>query len=514
MDWDTIKVFGDATRGAARRVPDKPALVADGGSVTFAAADARMNRLAHALLRLGLTPGDRVAVLARNRPEVVEAYGATKAGLVVLPLNWRLAPEELMHPLADGEPAAVLAEPNFIPVIEALRDKAPSLRHFVCLGSAPDGWLDYETLLAAAPATEPGIAVAPDDLLCLMYTSGTTGRPKGAMLSHGGLMRNTRAAADWMLRLTPDDVALACMPLFHVGGLWYHLFPAYALGCPTVLLPEFSPGRVLDALARHRVTYAHFVPTMINALLADPAVRTADLSRLRLVYYAASSIPVDLLRRAMAAFPHCDFMQGYGSTEAGMITELTAQDHRDALASPDAAARLLTCGQALRCELRILDPDRHGIGEIAVKSDRRMAGYWRNPSATAAAVQDGWLRTGDLGRLDDAGYLTIADRKNDMIVSGGENVYPREVEDALYRDPAVLEAAVFGVPHPHWVEQVTAAVVLRPGSETSAEALSAALRARLAGYKCPKRIVICPSLPKSGSGKILKTALRKLYADS
>ncbi len=514
MDWDRIKVFGDATRRAAMAVPDKPALVGDGSSVTFRQAEARMNRFANALARLGLRPGDRVAVLARNRPEAVEAYGASKAGLVIVPLNWRLSSDELVHPLADAEPTAVLAEPGFVPMLEALRGKAPSLRHFICLGDAPDGWLDYESLLAAAPAEEPGIAVAPDDLLCLMYTSGTTGRPKGAMLTHGGLMRNTRAAADWMLGLRPDDVALACMPLFHVGGLWYHLFPAYALGCTTVLLPEFSAPRVLAALARHGVTYAHFVPTMINALLADPAIQDTDLSRLRLVYYAASSIPVHMLRRAMAAFPHCDFMQGYGSTEAGMITELTAEDHRDALASPEGAARLLTCGRALHCGLRILDPDRHGIGEIAMRSDRSMAGYWRNPDATAAAMQDGWYRTGDLGRLDAAGYLTIADRKNDMIVSGGENVYPREVEDALYRDPAVLEAAVFGVPDPHWVERVTAAVVLRPGVAASAEEIAASLRGRLAGYKCPKRIVICDGLPKSGSGKILKTALRRLYADS
>ncbi len=341
-------IFGDVARSVAAEHSNKVALACGDRSVTFAEVNARMNRLAHALAALGLRKGDRIAVLARNRPEVVEAYGASKAGIAVLPLNWRLSPSELAHPLVDGAPAAVIAESNFIETLDALRPQVSSLRHLIRLGPHPQqGWRDYEALLAAAPATEPAASVHPDDLLCLMYTSGTTGRPKGAMLTHGGLLRNCRAAADTMLALREDDVALAAMPLFHVGGMWYHLIPAYARGCTSVILPEFSAAEVLATIEKRGITYSHFVPTMIHALVNHPAVPSTDLSRLRLVYYAASSMPVDLLRKSMATFPHCEFLQGYGSTEAGMIAVLTAEDHRNALASPQAAARLATSGKPL-----------------------------------------------------------------------------------------------------------------------------------------------------------------------
>jgi len=504
-------VFGAMTQALAAAYPDKPALISEAGTLTFSAANDRMNRFANALTALGLKPGDRIAVLSRNRNEVLESYGATKAGIVVVPLNWRLSEEELMHPLAESEPAAILVDPQFVPLIDRLRARLPATRLYVRFDGPQDGWLDYEELLAASTAVEPDIAVAETDVLSIMYTSGTTGKPKGAMLSHGGLMRNCVAAADTMIGLQDSDVALAAMPLFHVGGLWYHLFPAFSRGCTTILLPEFSPDKVLLALQTHRVTYVHFVPTMINALINHPRIAEFDLSRLRILYYAASSIPVDMLRRAMTTFPHCAFMQGYGSTEAGMITALTAEDHRTAVQSADRAYLLTTSGRALDCEVRILDPDKTGIGEIAVRSDRTMAGYWKNPDATNAVMQQGWLRTGDLGTIDPQGYVTIADRKNDMIVSGGENVYPREVEDALYQDAAILEAAVFGLPDPHWVEKVVAVVVLKPGADASADELKRRLRERLAGYKCPKDIYFSESLPKSGAGKISKKDLRRAY---
>jgi acyl-CoA synthetase (AMP-forming)/AMP-acid ligase II len=344
-----------------------------------------------------------------------------------------------------------------------------------------------------------------------MYTSGTTGRPKGAMLTHQGLLRNGRMATDWLLGLAESDVALAVMPLFHVGGMWYYFFPAFAHGCTTVLLPEFSAGAVVDAVPKYGVTYAHLVPTMINALLAQPGMADADFSRFRVVFYAGSSMPLELLRRAMATLPHSAFLQSYGSTETGVITALTSRDHREAFNSADEA-RLRTCGTPLHCEIRILEADSNGIGEIAVRSDRIMAGYWKNPIATEAAMAGEWLRTGDLGSIDERGYLTIIDRKNDMIVSGGENIYPREVEDALYEDSAILEAAVFGVPDPHWVEQVAAAVVLVPGAKATAAELHERLRARLASYKCPKTIFFCDQLPKSGTGKILRKELTRRYA--
>ncbi len=514
MDWTSISVFGDAVRAAAAAFPDKTALVDERHSLTFGDVNVRMNRLANGLAALGVCPGDRVAVLSRNRPEVFECYGASKAGLIVLPLNWRLERDELLHPLADGEPTVILADPAFTDVIDGMRANLPFVRNYIRFGGSSAGWTSYDDLLAQSSPAEPIAPVTPADILCLMYTSGTTGKPKGAVLTHGGLMRNGRAAADWMLALRPSDVALATMPLFHVGGLWYHLFPAFASGCTSVLAPEFSAEKALALMERHGVTYSHFVPTMVSALVNHPNVSKTDLSKLRIVYYAASTIPVELLRTAMATFPNSDFVQGYGSTEGGMISALTAEDHRRAAATNDREARLSSCGRPLHCEIDILDPDAGGIGEIVVRSSRTMTGYWRNAAASDAVMHDGWLRTGDLGRLDRDGYLTIADRKHDMIVSGGENVYPREVEDALSGDPAVLEAAAFGLPDPHWVEKVVAAVVLRPGHSATPGEIRDRVRSRLAGYKCPKQIFLCDDLPKSGAGKVLKKRLRQIFGDA
>ena len=513
MDWASIPVFGDAVRAVAAEFPDKPALVSEGHSLTFKDINVRMNRLANGLAALGVQPGERVAVLARNRPEAFEVYGASKAGLIVLPLNWRLARDELLHPLTDGEPKVILAAPEFADLIDDMRPQLPYVRFCISLGSSSSGWIGYEDLLAQSSPAEPSAQVTSSDLLCLMYTSGTTGKPKGAMLTHGGLMRNCRAAADWMLGLRPSDVALAAMPLFHVGGMWYHLFPAFVSGCTTILAPEFSPANILALMERYGVTYAHFVPTMISAMVNHPNVTKTDLSKLRIIYYAASTMPVELLRKAMATFPRCEFIQGYGSTEAGMITALTAEDHRHEVATDDRKARLFSCGRPLHCEVDIIDADPTGIGEIVVRSDRTMAGYWRNPTASGAVMNGGWLRTGDLGTLDKDGYLTIADRKHDIIVSGGENIYPREVEDALSQDPCVLEAAVFGLPDPHWVEKVAAAVVLRPGHSTTPDEMRDRVRSRLAGYKCPKQIFVCDDLPKSGAGKVLKKQLRQIFGN-
>jgi long-chain acyl-CoA synthetase len=513
MDWASISVFGDAVRTAAVAFPDKAALVSEGHSLTFKDINFRMNRLANGLAALGVHPGERVAVLARNRPEAFEAYGASKTGLIVLPLNWRLARDELLHPLTDGEPTVILVDPEFAGLIDEMRQRLPFVRFYIRFGSSSSGWIGYDDLLAQSSPAEPIAQVISSDLLCLMYTSGTTGKPKGAMLTHGGLMRNCRAAADWMLGLRPSDVALAAMPLFHVGGMWYHLFPAFVSGCTTILVPEFSAGNILALMERYGVTYSHFVPTMISALVNHPVVTKTDLSKLRIVYYAASTMPVELLRKAMATFPHCEFMQGYGSTEAGMVTALTAEDHRQAVAEDDRKARLSSCGRPLHCEVDILDADSAGIGEIVVRSDRTMAGYWRNPTASNAVMNGGWLRTGDLGTLNKDGYLTIADRKHDMIVSGGENIYPREVEEALTQDPCVLEAAVFGLPDPHWVEKVAAAVVLRPGHSATPDEMRDRVRSRLAGYKCPKQIFVCDDLPKSGAGKVLKRQLRQIFCN-
>jgi len=282
------------------------------------------------------------------------------------------------------------------------------------------------------------------------------------------------------------------------------------------VLPEFDAGEVLRHLQDRRITNVHLVPTMIAALLGHPAVATADLAHVRLIFYAASSMPPDLLKRAMQAFPGCGFSQSFGSTEAGVVTVLTPEDHERAR-TPEGERLLQSCGRPFTGrEVRVVDADdrpvaQGTVGEVEVRTSGAMRGYWLDDAATAAALKDGWLKTGDLAYFDAEGYLYIVDRKNDMVVTGGENVFPTEVEAHLYADPEVKEAAVFGIPDPMWVEKVVAAVVLQPGSTATADDLIARLRLRLAPYECPKAIFFTSSLPKNALGKVLRKELRKQY---
>jgi long-chain acyl-CoA synthetase len=517
MDLGSALVWGDVVRAHAASRGDKPALVDANGVVTFGAINRRMNQLNHALATLGLRKGDRVAILSRNRREFLEVVGVAKSGLVSVPLNWRLTARELLHPLQDCRPVALVVEPGYIDLIDGLRTEAGSIAHFIVFGEAREGWLGYEDLLRDASDAEPNVEVDPADPASIIYSSGTTGNPKGCVLSHRGVLNNCRAARDDMLGLTPDDVGLAVMPLFHSGGLWYYLFPSFASGGTTVLLAEFNAGAVLQAIRRHGVTHLHIVPTMISALLDEPGIEQAALSCLRVIKYAASSIPLSVLKRAQQVFRHCGLVQSFGSTEGGIVTALTPADHANAAGGSAAESLLLSCGRPcgdVHVEVRDFSgsPAAPGVvGDIVIRSDRVMLNYWENPQATNQAVVDGWLYTGDLGYLDGDGYLYIVDRKNDMIVTGGENVYPREVEDILYENPDIAEAAVFAIPDPKWVERVAAAVVLKPGRDTTIEEIRRRAGERLASYKCPKSVFFVDRLPKNAAGKVLKKELRRQY---
>lgn len=509
-----LELIGDVYRHNAARYGAKPAFIMpDGRSRSFADLYERTARLGNALLARGLKPGDRVGILSRNRIEYVEGYGVSAAGLIALPLNWRLSPRELQTVLANAEPAALIVDPSFMPVIGGMRDALAFVRVFLSLDGAAEGFESYEDVVASGAPEPPGIAVGPDATACLLYTSGTTGIPKGAELTHRGLMLNCEVAIAQMYQFTDADVTLASMPFFHVGGMWYHLFPSFAAGCTTVIMPQFDPQGVLTLMARHRVTNTHLVPTMIHVLLEQPNIGSFDLSALRMMFYAASSMPTGTLKRATAAFA-CEFVQGYGSTEAGVVTCLTPDDHRKARAGREDL--LLACGRPLRnVAVRLAPPDHadgEGVGEILVDSPMTMARYWRNPEASAAARENGWLHTGDLGRIDDEGYLYILDRKSDMIVTGGENVYPREVEDILLQDAQILEVAVFDLPDDRWVQKVVAAVVPRSAA-LDPDALMTRARRKLAGYKCPKEIFVTDSLPKNAAGKVLRKVLRESYRD-
>lgn len=516
------RVWGELCDALAERHGDKTAFVnTDGAELSFAGYRARVNRLNHALAARGLRKGDRVAILAKNCTEYLEVYGLARTGIVVVPLNWRLTAQELLPLLRHCDPALIVADHAHAALLDGLRGELPGCP-LMAIGGVPESgaWLDYETVLAqgtpARPA--PSAPLTPDDVACLMYTSGTTGAPKGVALTHAGILGNARLAAGEVLQLRASDRTLAAMPLFHAGGMWYHLHASYAAGCTSVLMAGFDAGAVLEQVGRQAITNVHLVPTMIAALLAHENIAAADLRSLRLIFYAASPIPIELLRRAMAVFTGCAFVQSYGSTEAGMVTRLAPHEHQAAggpAGGGESAAVLASCGRAAGGnQVRIATDDGAtpapgDIGEIMIRGGAMMAGYWRDDGATRAAMQDGWFRSGDLGYQDRAGYLYLVDRKNDMIVTGGENVYPNEVEQLLCTDPDIALAAVFGVPDPVWVERVVAAVVLRPGAQTSAEAIIARLRGRLAAYKCPKQVVLHDQLPMNAAGKILKKDLKR-----
>jgi acyl-CoA synthetase (AMP-forming)/AMP-acid ligase II len=509
---DDFRTIGEVLRRRADKHPEKIAFKIGDRKRTFGALFERVQHLVGGLTEAGLKEGDRVAILSKNSIEFVEGYGVSLAGLIPVPLNWRLAASELATVLEDCSPAVLLYQDVFSDVVERIRSNLHfgiEIFEFASNGSPSSS---YERLIAGAnlPASYPRISEC--DTACLLYTSGTTGRPKGAELTHRGLLRNARATIDQLLGLQEDDIALAAMPFFHVGGMWYHLFPSFAAGCTSIILSEFEPRIVLKAIEQEQITNVHLVPTMIHALLACPGRDAIDLSSLRIIFYAASTIPSELLRSATAAFT-CDFVQGYGSTEGGMISCLSAEDHRKA---EHDEALLFSCGRPLRdVEVRleqIVFDEGQEIGEIFAKSEMTMARYWRNPVATAEAMRSDWLRTGDLARRDQEGFLYIVDRRSDMIVSGGENVYPREVEEILFAHPAVVDAAVFGIPDEKWVQRVVAVVVLKPGSSVTPASLLADVKSRLASYKCPKEIFISNELPKNGAGKVLRRVLRDKYS--
>lgn len=507
------KTIGDVFRINATIWPDKIAFRTVNGRVrTFLEVGTRVNQLVAALQSYGLEHGERVAILSKNCIEYIEVYGVSAGGFIPVPLNWRLSHRELAFILEDCRPKVLIYDRKFADVVKSIGALLSFEPIFISFSGEGGHVSEYESLLTDGSTKWSEVSVSPNETACLLYTSGTTGRPKGAELTHHGLLGNCNAAIGQVLHLRERDVALAPMPFFHVGGMWYHLFPNFTTGCTIVILPEFDPGAVLKLIETYRVTNVHLVPTMIHALLSQPVLDRTDISSLRLVFYAASTIPLDLLRRATQVFAHCGFVQGYGSTEGGMVAALSEEDHRKA----SVAGRehlLLSCGRPLdSVNVRLAADSKGDVGEILAQSNLVMARYWNNADATRATIAEGWLHTGDLGRRDDEGYLYIIDRKSDMIVTGGENVYPREVEDVLFSHPAIAEAAVFDLPDSRWVQKVVAAVVLRQGFKEAPEDIIGHLKRELASYKCPKQVFITDELPKNGAGKILRRVLRERYS--
>ncbi|HLI27136.1 MAG TPA: long-chain fatty acid--CoA ligase [Chloroflexota bacterium] len=508
-------IVGDIVERNARLSPHQPAVVCGTRRLTHAALAERARRLANALHARGLRRGDRVAVLAQNCPEYLEAYAASElSGFITVTVNYRLAPPEVAFILQDSQPAALLFEAPYAALVAQVRPSLAAQLHYVSIGEAIAWAEEYEALLASA-ATGP-LAERPggEDTVYLMYTSGTTGTPKGVCLSQRA-MAHMALVTSLESDVVPTDRVLLTMPLYHIGAkctqLAYHL-----RGCMVVLHRTFDPRAVLETIATERITATLLAPTMLRALLDLPDFDRYDRSSLRSVFYSAAPMPVDLLRRGIAAFGPI-FMQLYGMTEIGAIGTGLHKHQHVLDGDPIAVRRLASAGQPLvTCEVRVVRDDGTDCapgepGEVLVRSPAVMQGYWNNPAATAEVLHDGWLHTGDIGTLDAEHYLFIVDRKKDMIVSGGENIYPREVETALETHPAVREAAVIGVPDEYWGEAVKAFVVLAPGASVTEAELIEHTRRQIASYKKPRSIEFVSDLPRLPNGKVRKSMLRAPY---
>lgn len=506
--------YGDLLHRTARRYPDKLAVVAGDLRATYAELDASVNRCAHALATKGLAKGDRLALLAHNCWEYpVLAFATARLGIILVPLNFMLGADEIAYILEHSEAKAVVAQQGLTSTAEkaiAQLGRTPVLRGWIGpVGTAEEGWESVESWWREGSSEPIEVGVADDDPLRLMYTSGTESRPKGVLLSSRSLVAQyLSCVVDG--GMTADDVELHALPLYHCAQLDCFLSVDVYLGATSIILPGPDPAAMLATIATERVTKLFCPPTVWISLLNHPDFDRTDLSSLRKGYYGASAMPVEVLRELQRRLPKMELWNFYGQTEMAPVA--TILKSHEQLEHAGAAGRAV-----LNVETLVVDDDDNPVpagqvGEIVHRSPQAALGYYNDEEKTAQAFRNSWFHSGDLGVLDEAGYLTVVDRKKDMIKTGGENVASREVEEVLYELDGVAEAAVFGIPHPHWIEAVTAVVVPRQGVALSTGEVQAHLRERLAGFKCPKYVVLADSLPKNPSGKILKRELREQHA--
>jgi acyl-CoA synthetase (AMP-forming)/AMP-acid ligase II len=486
---------------------ERVAIVFGERRISYRELDQRSNQVAQALLAAGVGAQDHVAFLDMNGPEYFEVlFGCAKINAITVGVNWRLAPVEIASTVNDAEAKALFVGPEFAAAVGQVRADLGGVRTIVNLGA------EYETWLGSAAAADPQSASLPSDVAIQLYTSGTTGLPKGAMISNSNLETLiTRILPDW--EFDSDSVNLVASPLFNIAGGGWALVGMYC-GAVTVLLRSATPPSLLETIAEQRVTNALLVPALLNLMLQVPGVAEIDLSSLRAIVYGASPISEQVLARSMETFK-CHFIQAYALTEhTGSATILRPEEHD--LANP---ARLLSCGRPHTwVSLRVVDPttgdDKPAgeVGEIWLRSGQVMKGYWNRPEATAETITpDGWLRTGDAAFADADGFLFLQDRVKDMIITGGQNVYPVEVENALLAHPAIADVAVIGVPDERWGEAVKAIVVRRPGVDAEPGEIIAFARDRIAHFKAPSSVDFADALPRNPSGKVLKRELREPY---
>ena len=504
--------ISDVVAFAAMRAPETSALVFEDRTWTYRQLHADVCRLANGLGRVA-APGDRVAVLTENNPEYVLAYyGVPLAGMALVFVNYRLAPPEMADLLADATPTVLITEQKFLDTARAAADAAGSVRTIVTVDGAAHGAREFAALLDGQPDAEPA---APDEdaPAWLLYTSGTTGRAKGAVLTHRSVTAAVlNAGVSWARGEEEQVVSLCPWPLCHIAG--YGVLVAHLAADTLVLLRRYDPEGFLAAVQRHRVTSTTAAPTMLAMLMRHPALDSADTSSITRIGYGSAPMPVATLREAMRRFPNASFQTGFGMTElAGNVLVHSAEDH---VAAAEGHTELLaSVGRPMALSaVRVVDeagadcaPDE--VGELVVRGDQVCSGYWNRTDATAAAFRDGWFHSGDLARIDADGYFYIVDRLKDMILTGGENVYSREVEEVLHHHPDVAAAAVVGTPDEVWGERVVAVVEPVAGAVPTEAGIREFCAGQLAGYKCPRQVLVVDELPRNTVGKVLKPALRE-----
>ncbi len=495
---------------------DHPSYVQDGRSLTFREHLGASRKLASALHKAGIRPQDRVGMLGMNSIEYLVMYGACQlTGYIASTINFRLAALEMEYVISNSGQKIVIFETAYAEHIDQIRARLPSVKSYVGLGpECPDWATPWDDFVAGGDAGDPGLPQpAHDDICYLMYTSGTTGKPKGVMLEHHCQIESARGIVQTM-QLGHADRMLLMMPFFHVGAKALEHAAQWA-ACTLHIHRQFDPVEIFRTIEREKITVSHMAPTMIQTLLEHPELEKYDLSSLRCVLYSAAAMPTPVLRKALEMFGPI-FVQMYGATE-GSGTALPAVAHR-----PDGDARdirrLSSIGHPLPgIQIKLMDEDDNEVptgqpGELCYRGAVMMRGYWNNADATMDALRGGWMHTGDIAKYDEDGYLYLVDRKKDMIISGGENVYSREVEEALLTHPEISEAAVIGVPHEKWGEAVCAVLVLKPGATLTSDQVIAHTRQHIAGYKRPQSVHFVTELPNLVSGKVSKIDLRKMFA--
>jgi Acyl-CoA synthetases (AMP-forming)/AMP-acid ligases II len=495
-------------RRSAERFPSKTALIWQDVRMTYREVDAQANQLAHGLRALGLAKGAKVGIVSRNRPEYVTAFfGTSRSGCVLVNVSVLYSAEELHYVLDKADVEVLLYEDAFAERVELVVPRLERLRHSFKIGSTSDGSAPYSQLQSGQPATPPDVAIGEDDAFCMTYTGGTTGRPKGVLASH----RARAVTAHTVVvesRLDENDVAAIVTPLFHVAALNILLQPAVLVGATVVLFSKWDIRQFAHACRQHGITAAFMVPTQVGVVVSDPAFEAADYASWAKLNFSGAPMPDPVLRTMLEKLPQVRLTQFYGQSEMGIVAVLKHQD---------LPAKLGSVGrQAYNADIAVLDREGHPVaagqvGEICARGENVMLEYYREPEQTRAFWAHGWAWSGDLATVDAEGFLTLVDRSKDMIISGGENIYPKEIENVLYEHEAVAECAVFGTPDPVWGELPAAHVQLRPGCSTTEAELIDYCAQRLARFKRPRFIKLVDDFPKTAIGKIQKNILRAQY---